>query len=93
VKPERTRLLERIVEVGLSAGLALSGLLLLLGLALGSEAALRMGTVFLMATPVVRVLIVTVGLLAERDWYFGLISLWVLGVLATSIGVAFHLRP
>jgi uncharacterized membrane protein len=83
-------LLDRAVEVALSAGLIVSGLLFLYGLALNSGEALRVGTVLLMATPVVRVVIVMVGMFLERDWIFGLVSLWVLGVLATSIGVAFH---
>jgi uncharacterized membrane protein len=82
--------LDRAVEIVLSIGLVLSGCLFLFGLFLGSDEALRVGTVLLMATPVARVAIVTVGMFAERDWVFGLVSLWVLAVLATSIGVAFH---
>jgi uncharacterized membrane protein len=83
--------LDRAVEIVLSIGLAVSGSLFLFGLALGSDPALRVGTILLMATPVARVAIVTVGMLAERDWMFGLVSLWVLAVLATSIAVAFHI--
>lgn len=83
-------LLDRSVEIVLTAGLAASGLLLLFGLARSSEPALRLGTLLLMLTPVTRVVVVTVGMFARRDWAFGLISLWVLGVLATSMAVAFH---
>jgi len=82
--------LDRSVEIVLAAGLVASGLLLLFGLAGGSDPALRLGTILLMLTPVARVVVVTVGMLARRDWAFGLISLWVLGVLATSMAVAFH---
>ncbi len=82
--------LDRAVEIALSVGLVVSGSLFLFGLSLGSDEALRVGTVLLMATPVARVAIVTVGMFAERDWAFGLVSLWVLAVLATSVGVAFH---
>ncbi len=82
--------LDRAVEIALSIGLLVSGFLFLFGLAFGSDQALRVGTVLLMATPVARVAIVTVGMFVERDWMFGLVSLWVLGVLATSIAVAFH---
>ena len=82
--------LDRSVEIVLTAGLVASGLLLLFGLANGSDPALRLGTLLLMLTPVARVVVVTVGMLARREWAFGLISLWVLGVLATSMAVAFH---
>lgn len=41
-----------------------------------------------MATPVSRVLVVTVGMFAQRDLVFGFVSLWILAVLATSIAVA-----
>jgi uncharacterized membrane protein len=83
-------LLDRAIEVVLTTGLAVSGLLLLTGLADGSDMALRAGTILLMSTPVARVVVVTIGMFAKRDWVFGLVSLWVLAVLATSISVAFH---
>jgi len=82
--------LDRAVETVLTAGLAASALLLLAGLVGGSGSALRAGTVILMFTPVARVAVVATGMLARRDWAFGMVSLWVLGVLATSVAVAFH---
>lgn len=81
--------LERIVELVLSGGLAISTVLLLAGLGLGSDAPLRWGILLLMVTPVVRVVVVTVGLAQERDWLFTLLSLFVLGVLFSGILVAF----
>lgn len=87
---KRAALLDRAVEIVLTTGLVVSGLLLLAGLAIGSDAALRLGTILLMFTPVARVVVVTAGMLAKRDFVFGLVSLWVLGVLAMSVTVAFH---
>jgi len=75
------RRLERSVEWVLTAGVALSGALLLLGLALGREPLLQAGVVFLMLTPGVRVLVLTVGLFWEGDRRFGFVSLCVLAIL------------
>ena len=80
--------LEDLIELGLKIGLALSTALLLVGLVLGLDTALRAGIVLLMLTPVARVVVVTVGLALERDWLFTLVSLFVLGVLASGIWVA-----
>lgn len=80
--------LDRAIEVVLTAGLLLSAALLLGGLASEHAGLLRAGIVLLMLTPVARALIVTVALLLERDWLFALISLWILGVLASSLHVA-----
>ncbi len=44
-----------------------------------------------MLTPVVRVVVVTVALLHERDWLFASLSLFVLGVLASGMIVAARL--
>ena len=67
---------------------------MLAGLALERTPLLQWGIVVLMATPVARVVVVTIGLALERDWAFALISLWILGVLASSLYVAAHVgRP
>ena len=44
-----------------------------------------------MFTPVARVVILTAGLFRERDTLFGLVSLFVLGVLVSSIVVSARL--
>ena len=84
---EGLRALERAIEVALTTGVAVSGLLLVAGLLLGTPEPLRWGILLLMATPVVRVVIVTLGLLYERDWTFGLLSFFVLAVLGSGIWV------
>lgn len=83
--------LERAIEIALTGGLLLSTLLLIAGLGLGVEWPLRYGILFLMLTPVVRVVVVTVALLHERDWLFASLSLFVLGVLASGMIVAARL--
>ncbi len=80
--------LEDLIEVALKIGLALSTLLLVAGLVLGLDGALRAGIVLLMLTPVARVAVVTGGLAVERDWLFTLVSLFVLAVLAAGIWLA-----
>jgi len=87
---ERLVALERTVEVVLTLGLGVAFLLLLFGLALAHEGILRAGIVILMFTPVARVLLVTLGLLKARDLLFGLLSAFVLAVLASSVWVAFR---
>jgi uncharacterized membrane protein len=84
----RIRTLERIVEAALTAGVAVSGLLLVAGLVLGSTAPLWWGVLLLILTPVVRVLVVTVGLILDHDWLFAGVSLFVLGVLLSSVYVS-----
>ena len=85
---DRLRAIERIVELMLTVGLVSSMGLLLWGLVLHSEPPLRWGIVLLMFTPVVRVVILTVGLAVERDWLFAGLSLLVLGILGSSIAEA-----
>ena len=85
------RSLERVIEAALGAGVAMSGMLLVAGLVLGSPAPLRWGIVLLMLTPVGRVVTLTVGLALRRDWPFVLVSLWVLGVMLTGIFVSLRL--
>jgi uncharacterized membrane protein len=82
------RTLERIVEVALTAGVLVSGLLLVAGLVLGSSRPLWWGVLLLIATPVLRVLVVTVGLVLDHDWLFAAVSLFVLGVLLSSMYVS-----
>jgi uncharacterized membrane protein len=82
--------LERAVEATLTLGVALSGALLLYGLARSSERALLAGILLLLFTPVARVLLVTVGLLRQRDLLFGSISGFVLLVLLSSAWMAFR---
>ena len=82
------RRLERVIEVALTAGVFVSGILLVAGLAAGSTGALWIGVLLLIVTPVVRVLVVTVGLVLDHDWLFTGISLFVLGVLLSSVYVA-----
>jgi uncharacterized membrane protein len=84
----RIEQLEDVIEKALTAGLALSTGLLLLGLILGAPGPLRWGILLLMLTPVARVAVVTVGLALERDWLFTLVSLFVLAVLASGMWVA-----
>lgn len=83
--------LERALESALGTGVVLSGLLLAAGLLLGSTPPLRWGIVFLMLTPVTRVVTLTLGLMLQRDWAFVLVSLWVLGVMLSSILFALRL--
>ncbi len=77
--------LARAIEVVLTTGIVLSAGLLLFGLTAGSAALLQWGILLLMLTPVARVVVLTVGLLHERDWLFGLLSLFILGVLGASM--------
>jgi uncharacterized membrane protein len=80
--------LERTIEVVLTAGLLASGALLLAGLVLDRAVLLKWGILILMTTPVARVVVVTVGLLRERDWLFAAVSLWILSVLGSSLYIA-----
>ena len=87
----RARSLERAVGVALTAGVAVSGLLLVAGLVLGSKAPLWWGVLLLIVTPVVRVVVVTLGLILDHDWLFASVSFFVLGVLLASVYVAARL--
>jgi uncharacterized membrane protein len=80
--------LEQTVEWVLTAGVVTSGALLLLGLAFGREPLLRAGVLLLMLTPVVRVLVLTLGLFREGDRRFGFVSLAVLAILGAGIVLA-----
>ena len=84
--------LERAVEVILSTGLAVSAAALLAGLAVPSVPALRVGVVLLMFTPVARVAVLSAALLYARDWLFAVLSLTVLGVLASSAWLGLAVR-
>ena len=85
--------IERVIEGALTTGLVVSGALFVLGLGLESAPLLRWGVLLLMLTPVARVVILTVGLLYERDLLFGLASLFVLGVLLSGLVVSLRLGP
>jgi uncharacterized membrane protein len=83
--------LDRVVEVVLTAGLAISALLLLAGLQAARHDLLWWGMLALLLTPVARVVVVTIGFFDRRDWTFALVSLWILGVLCSSFYVAARL--
>ena len=80
--------LDRTIEVVLMAGLVASAVLLIAGLALGRDPLLKWGILVLMTTPVARAVVVTVGMLRQRDWLFAAVSFWILAVLASSVYVA-----
>ena len=82
---KRLATLERAIEAALTLGVAASALLLLAGLVLPAPWALRAGVLLLMCTPVARVVVLTAGLFYEGDRRFGLVSLVVLAILASSI--------
>ena len=77
--------LERTIEVVLTTGLLASAGLLVAGLALDRAALLKWGILILMATPVARVVVVTLGMLREKDWLFAAVSFWILAVLGSSL--------
>jgi uncharacterized membrane protein len=85
---ERPASLERTIEVVLTAGLLASAALLLAGLTLDRTLLLKWGILMLMATPVARVVVVTVELLRAKDWLFAAVSLWILAVLGSSLYLA-----
>jgi uncharacterized membrane protein len=85
--------IESVIEVALTAGIVLSSVLFVLGLGFSSPPLLKAGVLLLMLTPVARVVILTAGLLRERDYFFGLVSLFVLGVLLSGMAVSAHLGP
>lgn len=80
--------LDRAVELVLTIGLVMSSALLLAGLVTGKPTTLRAGVLLLLLTPVARVIVVTVGLIKRRDWSFALASLWIFGVLLSSLWIA-----
>lgn len=82
--------LERTVEGALTLGLGAASLLLFAGLVRGDPEMLRYGVLVLMATPVLRVALVTFGLLRRRDLLFGSLSAFVLAVLLLSALMAFR---
>jgi len=66
----------------------LSGLLLVSGLVVGAPHLLWWGVLLLILTPLVRVVVVTIGLVLDHDWLFSAVSFFVLAVLLSSIYVA-----
>lgn len=85
--------IESLIELVLTVGLLASTGLFVVGLALRSSGLLKWGILLLMLTPVARVVVLTFGLFRERDFVFGLVSLFVLGVLLSGIVVSARLRP
>ena len=83
--PDRARTMNRVIEGVLGTGVTVSGLFLLAGLVLGENRLLAAGILLLMATPLLRVLVLTAALFVERDWLFAFVSLGVLTVLTTSV--------
>jgi len=69
-------------------GLLTSAGLLVFGLTLDRAVLLKWGILILMSTPVARVVVVTLGLLHEKDWLFAAVSVWILTVLGSSIYLA-----
>jgi uncharacterized membrane protein len=92
MKPRPVRI-ESVIEIALTVGLVLSSVLFVLGLALASPALLKTGILLLMLTPVARVVILTAGLLRERDFFFGFVSMFVLAVLLSGMIVSSRLGP
>ena len=85
--------IESLIELVLTVGLLASTALFVVGLALRSSGLLKWGILLLMFTPVARVVILTFGLFRQRDVAFGLVSLFVLGVLLSGIVVSARLHP
>jgi uncharacterized membrane protein len=85
--------IESLIELVLTVGLLASTALFVVGLALRSSVLLKWGILLLMLTPVARVVILTFGLFRQKDVVFGLVSLFVLGVLLSGIVVSARLRP
>jgi uncharacterized membrane protein len=94
-KPGR---METVLGRVLGAGLAVSVVVLALGLALtlagvapaAADRILRIGLMILMATPVARVMAATIEYATERDWAFLAVTLSVLAVLFASLVAALH---
>ena len=111
-----TKRLERWVHRSLLAGLAVSGVLLLAGLAVAlargektpptarvsswaavrhlarterATALLNLGLIALVATPVVRVIVLGTGWAVNRDWRFAAVALVVLVLLGLSLVLGF----
>lgn len=83
---------DRALRVGvhhvLLAGVCLSGALMALGLsssAAWSSQALHAGIAVMIATPIVRVLLLAVGFAWERDWIFSAVSAGVFVMLLAGV--------
>lgn len=90
IRPAR---IESGIELVLTVGLLASTALFVVGLAARSSGLLKWGILLLMLTPVARVVVLTFGLFRQRDVAFGLVSLFVLGVLLSGIVVSVRLGP
>jgi uncharacterized membrane protein len=87
VTGETTRL-DRAIEIALTAGLLVSAALMSAGLLLERPPLVRLGILLLLFTPLVRVVVVTIGFSLRREWIFVGLSLWILAVLGSSLHVA-----
>ena len=91
--------LERVLGTLLRIGVGVSSVCLAAGLVLtfagSAEAAARtlltMGILVLLATPVARVAISSVGLAVRREWLFVVLTLIVLGELLASVAAALRM--
>jgi len=91
--------LERVLGTLLRIGVAVSSVCLAAGLVLtfagSADAAARtlltMGILVLLATPVARVAISSVGLAVRREWLFVVLTLIVLGELLASVAAALRM--
>jgi hypothetical protein len=82
-------LLNQFVERLLMAGLAVSAVLLAAGLIGGRVDWMYGGILLLMVTPGLRVILLTIGLAAMRDYVFAALSLGALLVLVASAATAY----
>lgn len=76
-------LIARLLRWGVYA----SGALLVAGLALGSAGMVRAGIAVLVATPVLRVLVLTAGYARAGEWRFAAAGAAVLAMLALSLAL------
>lgn len=81
--------LNQLIERLLMSSLAVSALLLAAGLLAGRVDWMHGGILLLMVTPGLRVIVLTIGLTAMRDYAFAALSLGALLVLVASAATAY----
>jgi|KBSMisStaDraftv2_1062788.scaffolds.fasta_scaffold00296_32 uncharacterized membrane protein len=88
-EPGFDRAVSKVLMIGAFAGFAvmLSGVVL----AMFSDSAMTrqletVGVIVMLATPVVRVLVVCILFLREKDWHYAAVSLGVLVILLLGVG-------
>jgi hypothetical protein len=84
---------ERLLRMLYRGALMVAGPLLQAGLLVHSPLLLETGVLVVMATPFVGVIVVAASLAAAREWTFAGVALVVLGILASSLWAAAHVRP